>query len=240
MRSSPYGFEIEENCSSCSLRDEKFFCNLSDTALAAFDQASVAAVYPAGSVLYVEGQMSRGVYMICRGRAKLSIAARDGKSLITRVALAGELLGIGATILGQPYQATVETIEPCQIRQLRREDFVKFIRDHADGCYRVTEQLSIECHDANDHVRSLGLAHSASEKLAHLLLSWCDESGKATRDGTRVKMMITHHEVSQLIGTSRETVTRILGEMRARGILSIKGSTMVIHNRAALEAMVLL
>jgi len=240
MRSSPYGFEIVENCSSCSFRDNTFFCSLGATALKAFDQASVASVYPGGSVLYVEGQAARGVFMICRGKAKLSIASRDGKSLITRVAHAGELLGVGSAILDAPYQATVETIEPCQIRHVKREEFIKFIREHADACYRVTEQLSHECHNANDHIRSLGLSHSASEKLAHLILAWCEEGGREGATGTRLKMMMTHHEVSQLIGTSRETVTRILGEMRERGILSIRGSTMVIHNRAALEAMVLL
>jgi CRP/FNR family transcriptional regulator len=240
MRSSPYGFEIVENCSNCELRDEKFFCSVGAAAVRAFDQISVASVYPAGSVLYVEGQAARGVFMVCRGRAKLSIASRDGKSLITRVAHAGELLGVGSAILGAPYQATVETLEACQIRHVKREEFLHFIKEHADACYRVTEQLSRECHDASDHIRSLGLSHSASEKLAHLILSWCDEGGKESPQGTRVKMLMTHHEVSQLIGTSRETVTRILGEMRERGILSIRGSTMIVHNRAALEAMVLL
>ena len=238
MRSSPYGFEIVKNCSSCSLRDNTFFCSLGSAALKAFDQVSVASVYPGGSVLYVEGQTARGVFMICRGKAKLSIASRDGKSLITRVAHGGELLGVGSAILGAPYQATVETIEPCQIRHVKREEFVKFIRENADACYRVTEQLSRECHDANDHIRSLGLSHSASEKLAHLILAWCDEGGKDGATGTRVKMMMTHHEVSQLIGTSRETVTRLFSEFKRKQVIQLKGSTLVIRNKGALEALV--
>ena len=240
MRASPYGFEIVEDCTTCTIRDERFFCSLERTALQAFDQVSMATVYPSGSILYVEGQQSRGVFMLCRGRAKMSIAARDGKTLITRVALAGEILGVSCALSESAYQSTVETIEPSQVKFVKRDEFIRFMKQHAEACYRVAEQLTREVHESNDHIRSLGLSHSASEKLAHLILSWCDESGRKSEDGMRVKVLITHNEISQLIGTSRETVTRILGELKEKGIISIKGSTMTVHNKPALEAIVLL
>src|SRR6185369_198276 len=89
-----------------------------------------------------------------------------------------------------------------------------------------------------DHIRSLVLSHSAAEKLAHLLLEWMAENGKDVDNGTRIQLLMTHEDISQLIGTSRETVTRLLKEFREKRILSIKGASLTVHDRAALEALV--
>jgi len=79
----------------------------------------------------------------------------------------------------------------------------------------------------------------AGEKLANLILSWCAEHGKPGEGGIRVQMLMTHEDISQLIGTSRETVTRLLKEFREKKLISIKGATMTVHRRAALESLVL-
>ena len=84
------------------------------------------------------------------------------------------------------------------------------------------------------------LSHSAAEKLANLLLKWCAQNGKPAENGTRIQLLMTHEDISQLISTSRETVTRLLKDFRDQKILSIHGSTLIIHDRHALEALVLL
>lgn len=234
----PYGFEILENCLTCKWRTDQFFCSLSSDALKAFDSITFTTVYPAGSILYTEGQAPRGVFMLCNGRAKLSVTSSEGKRLITRVAEPGEVLGISCVISGKSYKSTAETLEPSQINFVKRDDFLRFLQNFGEACLHAAEQLSEECLVANDHVRSLGLSHSAAEKLAHLLLEWCDEAGNTTESGTRVKLMMTHEEISQMIGTSRETVTRLLGELKDQKVLSIKGSTLLIHDKSALEALV--
>ncbi len=237
---SPYGFEAFDNCLTCRYRGERFFCNLEPDALQAFDRITFTSVYPAGSILYAEGQSPRGVFMICRGRAKMTTTSSAGKTLITRVAEEGEVLGLSSALANKPHKATAETIEPCQINFVKKDDFDRFLKEHGDACFRAARQLSEECESSDDHVRALGLSHSAAEKLAHLLITWCDENGKTTDDGCRLKMMMTHQEISQMIGTSRETVTRLFGEFKEKKILSIKGSTLLIQDRDALERLVLL
>ena len=101
----------------------------------------------------------------------------------------------------------------------------------------VTQQLSNECQSAYEMVRSIGLSHSVSEKLARLLLQWSND-GQVTGDSIRLKIALTHEELAQLIGTSRETVTRTLGELKKRRVLELTGSTLLIRNRAALEGLV--
>lgn len=236
----PYGFEAFDNCLTCRHRGDQFFCNLEGPALEAFDRITFTSVYPAGSLLFTEGQSPRGVFMICRGRAKMTTTSSAGKTLITRVAEQGEVLGLSSVLADKAHQASAETIEPSQINFVKKDDFQRFLRDYGEACFQAARQLADECASSDDHVRSLGLSHSAAEKLAHLLLTWCEESGKDTTDGCRLKILMTHQEISQMIGTSRETVTRLFGEFKEKKILSIKGSTLMIHNRAELERLVLL
>ena len=76
---SPYGLELVENCLICKLRNDSFFCGLPKASLEAFEKIKFTAAYPAGAVLFVEGQSPRGIYMLCKGRVKLSTTSSDGK-----------------------------------------------------------------------------------------------------------------------------------------------------------------
>ncbi len=148
----------------------------------------------------------------------------------------GEVLGLSATISGKPHEVTAETIDPCQVNFVKRDDFLRFLKDDVQACFKVAEQLSERYHDACHEVRSLGLSHSAHEKLANLLLEWSSK-GDAAKPETRLKLRHTHEEIANMIGTSRETVTRLLAEMKRRQIVELKGSTLVIRNAAALRKM---
>ena len=238
LRTRPYGFESTENCQACAWRNERYFCNLPPSALSMFDRVSFIHVYPQASVLFSEGQAPRGLYMICRGSAKLTIGSGDGRSLVLHIAHAGEVLGLASVISGRDHKTTAETLEPSQIRFIKRDDFLRLSGEYHDACHHAALQLADECDANTDQVRSIGLSHSAAEKLAHLFLTWCDESGKETQDGIRVPMLMTHHDMAQLIGTSRETVTRLLKDFRDQGIISTKGSTLTIRNPGALNALV--
>ncbi|HUJ16095.1 MAG TPA: Crp/Fnr family transcriptional regulator [Thermoanaerobaculia bacterium] len=240
MRATPYGFEFFENCVMCKWRTEGFFCNLDSVALKIFDSLAFTNVYPEGAVLFAEAQPVRGVFLVCRGSVKLSISAGDGKTLITHIAQQGEVLGLSSAFTGNPYKSTAETLEPTQVNFVRRDDFLKFVREYDEACIRAARQLGQECESTADHIRALGLSHSAAEKLANLLLTWSNERGKPSEAGIRVQLLMTHEDISQLIGTSRETVTRLLKEFRDKGIIAIRGSALTILNNAALEALVLL
>ena len=234
---SPYGLEIVESCLTCKLRADKIFCNLPQPTVQALEAIKYTTAYPKGAVLFVEGQAPRGVFILCRGRVKLSICSSDGKTLILKIAEAGEVLGLSASVSGKPYELTAETLSPCQVNFVKREDFLRFLREHNDVCLRVAEQLSEKYNTACHEIRSLGLSHSAAEKLAKLLLEWSLKNGGA-RQPDRMKLTLTHEEIAQMIGTSRETVTRLFADFKKRQLIQLKGSTLVIRNRPALENLV--
>lgn len=235
--SSPYGLQLTESCLICKLREAGFFCELPKESLQELERIKYASGYPQGAVLFVEGQPPRGVYIVCSGRVKLSTTSRDGKTLILRIAQGGEVLGLHATVSGKAYELTAETLQPCQLDFIKREEFLRFLQNHGDACLNAARHLSQNCHNAYEMIRSLGLSHSVSEKMARLLLEWASD-GETTGDGIRIKVSLTHEEMAQLIGTSRETVTRVLGEFREKQLAQLRGSTLLIKNKAALERLV--
>ncbi len=234
---TPYGLPIVDNCLICKLRTEGFFCDLPKSSLQDFQAIRFATSYPEGAVLFVEGQESRGVFMICAGRVKLTTTSREGKTLILRISGPGELLGLQATVSGRAYELTAETLQPCQLDFVRRDDFVKFLETHADACMKAARQLTQNVKSAYEMIRSLGLSHSIGERVARLLLEWAHD-GDMTKDGIRIKISLTHEEIAQLIGTSRETVTRVLGEFKEKKLAELHGSTLLIRDLAGLEKLV--
>jgi CRP/FNR family cyclic AMP-dependent transcriptional regulator len=234
---SPYGLDIIEDCLNCKMRAEHIFCDLPPNALHSFEAIKYATAYPKGAVLFVEGQGPRGIFVLCKGRVKLSICSTDGKTLILKIAEPGEVLGLSATVSGKTYELTAETIDPCQVNFVKREDFLRFLKEHSDACFRVAEQLSDKYNTACREIRSLGLSHSAAEKLAKLLLEWSSKSGESNKQEPRVRLSLTHEEIAQMIGTSRETVTRLFAELKKRQIVLSRGATLVIRNKAALRAL---
>jgi CRP/FNR family cyclic AMP-dependent transcriptional regulator len=231
------GLNCVESCLDCHLRSRAFFCDLSQSSLEAFNKIKHAAVFPEHAVALVEGQSSWGIFILCQGRAKLSTTSRDGKTLIVRIAEPGEVLGLHALITGGRYELTVETMQPCQLDFVAREDMLRFLKNHADACFHATQHLARDCSDSYGVARTMGLSHSVSERFARFLLDTA-AAGSVSNGTVRVRLAMTHEEISQLVGTSRETITRLLSEFRRNEMAELEGSTLIIHNHPALKNMV--
>jgi CRP/FNR family transcriptional regulator len=233
-----HAFEIADNCGDCQLRFSRLFCNLPGDALQTLDTIKYTTSFPKGAVLFFEGQSPRGVFIVCKGRVKLSTCSSEGKALITQIAMSGELIGLSATLSGQPYEVSAETLEPCTMNYIKRDDFLRFLGQHGEACLKAAQHLSNDYHAAYEKARALGLSTSASEKLARLMLDWIERDGKPTEDGIQLKLTLTHEEIAQMISTSRETVTRLLGEFRGGNLIQIKGANLLIKDKNALESMI--
>lgn len=234
---SPYNLSIQDSCSNCTLSREGKFCELSPKALEDLQQVKYTGMYPKGSTLFVEGEKPRGVFILCSGKAKLTTSSSEGKTLIVRVAEAGEILGLGSTILDTPYEQSAETTEPAQVNFIRRDEFLRLMNTHSEILLRVAQQLSKSVLSAERDIRTFGLSQTTSERLAKLMLDWC-KSGEETPKGTRLKVLLTHEEIAQMIGTTRETVTRLLSDFKRKKIIDVKGSSVFILGKDALENMV--
>jgi CRP/FNR family transcriptional regulator, cyclic AMP receptor protein len=233
----PYGFEMNETCQSCKARKVGFFCQLSPKATKDFDSLKTSSAYPEGAVLFLENQDPRGVFIICEGEVKLTVSSSEGKTLILSIAKPGEILGLMSVVSGKPFEVTAETLHPSQIAFIRREDFLRFMTQYPEVYQGATRQLSSNYLKLCEQLRTVGLATSAPEKLARLLLEWSAEA-KATKLGTRIHLNLTHEEIAEFIGSSRETVTRTLTEFKNRNLVKLNGAILTIPDRAALESLV--
>ena len=192
------------------------------------------ATYPGGAILYIEKQDPRGVFVLCAGEVKLSISSSAGKTLILRIAKPGEILGLMPVLANTPYEVTAETLHPCQVAFIRRDDFLDLLVKHPEMHQGVVKQLTTLYNRACEQLRTVGLSASAPEKVARLLLDW-GANGKQTKSGTQITVPLTHEEIAEFVGTTRETVTRTLSEFKNKHLVVLQGSTLTIANRAALE-----
>ena len=231
----PYGLELNEGCKTCKVKAGGFFCQFPPAVMKDFDAIESTAIYPKGALLFMENQDPGGVFVLCEGEVKLSISSSEGKTLIMRVAKSGEILGLMATLSGSPYEVTAETLYPCQVAFVRREDLLRFIAKHPEASQGVGRQMSAQYQGACEQLRTVVLSASAHEKLARLLLAW-SAGTQETKEGTRIKLPLTHEEIAEFIGTTRETVTRTLSDLKVRHLVAIHGSTLMIPSRAALES----
>jgi len=231
------GLRCVESCLNCHLRCNSFFCDLSPESIEDFNRIKHAAVFPEHAVVLVEGQNPWGVFILCQGRVKLSTTSREGKTLIVRIAEAGEVLGLHAVVTGGQYELTVETMQPCQLNFVGREDMLHFLNTHTDASLHAIQHLARDCSDSYGVVRTIGLSHSVSERFARFLLETAAD-GEVSNGKVRVRLAMTHEEIPQLVGTSRETITRLLSEFRKNAMVELKGSTLIIHNRPALKNLV--
>src|SRR5690348_356320 len=125
---------------------------ISQQALAALEKIEHTTNFPAGAIIFMEGQPARGVYVLRKGRVKLLTTNSDGRTLIMKIAKPGEALGLNSVITGKPYDLTAEILQPAELAFIPRADFMKCITEHGDACMHFASHLSRDCQAAYDLV----------------------------------------------------------------------------------------
>jgi CRP/FNR family transcriptional regulator, cyclic AMP receptor protein len=229
-----YSHYPPEDCIHCEHRHLRAFCNLTDEALKDYDRIGIMVNHARGARLFSEGDAARNVFVICFGQVKVSASSRDGKTMILKIAGPGDVMGLSAVLANLPHEVTAEVIEPCQVKTIRKQDFVEFLGRHGVASMHAAQSLSNEYMTVFHDAKRLALSNSAAGRLARLLLDW----GRAAANGKpeiKFTMALTHEEIANMAGTSRETVTRLLNQFRRDQWIAIKGSSMTIVKPEELE-----
>jgi len=210
-----------------------FLARLDRRCLARVKATTLGASYARGAVLFAEEHRPDGVYVILEGRAKLSVSSHNGKSLALGFFGPGTVLGLEGAILGWPYMATAEIVEPAKAAFMARGDLLRHLGRSEKATLEAAELVSETCYFLLSRIKANELSESAQEKLVRFLLEVPGHPGADAE--TRLKLDLSQEAVAQMIGTSRETVARLLSRLRKRGILDWRRSKIVIRDRAALE-----
>ena len=199
---------------------------------------TLSSLYGRGKVLFNEGEVLKGVYILRTGRATVSISSSAGRIVILRVAEPGDLLGLNSTLCNCPYETTVKTVEPCHADFISRDELITLMERSRQGTQALLMILSRELAELEDRARILLLPQSSSARLARLLLQWSVESGVNGSRTVRIDKWFTQEDIAQMIGSSRETVTRLLSTLSRRKIIQITPDCILIRNQVALKAIV--
>jgi CRP/FNR family transcriptional regulator, cyclic AMP receptor protein len=158
---------IQQSCLNCILRPDRLFCDLPENVLQVFDTVKENLTCPRNTILFRERQPARGVFVLCEGRAKLSVCSESGKRLTLRIAVPGDVLGLSASLTGSTYEVTAELLDNAQVAVVQRKDLLRFLRAHREACLHVITLLSQDLHVAYDRVRSVGLGRARRPRTAH-------------------------------------------------------------------------
>ena len=188
----------------------------------------------AQTVLFSEDELPTSVLYLVKGQVKLSMNSSSGRRHILGIAHPGETLGLAASLCGNRFDTTAETLGRCKLASIDRDIYLDFLARRPAAYKNVARELCLDRTRAHEQLRTMGLTATAPARLARLLLEWCDD-GQKTNQGTRLSCAFTHGEIGEFIGASRETVTRIFSDFKCQELLKSRGSTLIISNVKALE-----
>ncbi|HYL92464.1 MAG TPA: Crp/Fnr family transcriptional regulator [Alphaproteobacteria bacterium] len=198
----------------------------------------IPVYYPKGGSFFLEGQPPSGVFLLRSGRAKEFMISSQGKTTIVRVAGPGSLLGLPSVLAGIYHDSTVETLEPAHAGFIRKATFLQLLKTSHQLNQMVASQLIRNCREAYESIRCLDASRSVAERFARLLLQWADSPLRNQSPGSagpRIRVILTHEEIGQFVGSTRETMCRVVGEFRKKRWITTKGSTWTIANVDALR-----
>jgi CRP-like cAMP-binding protein len=199
------------------------------------DKAEIAEVRRR-KVLYLPGDPGRSVFFVVGGRVKVSKVTRDGKELTLAYLGPGDIFGELCLLAGGPREEMAEAVENALVTELDASEFSSLVARHAGLGLGLAKVLAARRRDLESKIERL-IFRDVQTKLAELLLDLSNEYGVKDARGTRVTLKITHQEMANLIGSTRETVSLTLSDFRRRGLIQIEGRRVIIADPERLQAL---
>jgi CRP/FNR family cyclic AMP-dependent transcriptional regulator len=222
-----------QSCITCALH--RSFCHSSEELRAAFDGLKTTVTYGKGETIFHEDDRCQSVFAVCEGSAKLVTTSSEGRVLLLRFAQPGEMLGLAEAVRGPgPYRCSAVAAENSILAVIPRETFLRFLGTYPEARLGLTVALSEQYKFAQRETKFLGFGDTSTVRLAHLLLEWSAEHGVPGEDGVHIPLHVTHGDLAQAIGATRETVTRLLGHLTRAGLIERRANAIVVLRPAEL------
>jgi CRP/FNR family cyclic AMP-dependent transcriptional regulator len=212
------------------LKKVPLFESLPEGELAHFAELTREKTYPKGSVILFENDRGDSLFLVASGQVKVVLIGEDGREVILSVLGAGSFFGEMALIDDSPRSAHVIAMEDATLLVLRREDFQARLRSSPEVAIGLLRELSRRLRRADEKIGSLVLL-DVNGRVADLLLRAALEEG-----GDMIRRKLTHHTIAQMIGSSRETVSRTMRDFVERGLIQVTRKDITITDRQALLA----
>ncbi len=169
------------------------------------------------------------LFIIESGRVKVVLYGESGREMILTIFRSGDFFGEMSLLDGQPRSANVIALENARVLVLSREDFVRHLQEVPTTALNILSEMSMRLRRADEVIGNLALL-DVYRRLARLLIDMAHRDGEDTDEGVLIRERPTQQDLASMIGTSRETVSRVLSEFQRRGFLSMQGKTILLSH----------
>lgn len=216
------------------IRKVPLFSELSEEEQLLVGELVLDRTYGQSRIIFMEGEPGEALFFVKSGRVKIFKLSEDGREQILDIMRAGDIFAAVAFLDGGPYPASAEALEDARIALIRNQDFERLIEDYPRIAIKVLKVLAGRLRRAHDQVTDLALKDTHG-RMASMLLKLADQHGIRTPDGVLMDLALTHQQLASLIGTSRETVTRILRKFRHDGAIKIDKRGITVASESKLR-----
>ena len=231
--------QVPAGCAACANRRPGWFCSLGSSVLADLELATSTITLPAQASLFHQGDDARCLYLICSGYLKLTAGRMDDRQMIVRIAGPGSMLGLYAVLSHGMYEVSAQSLTSAQLRPVERDRFLGFLRTHKEAQMRAVQCICQEYRFALQDACRIALAETVAARLGRLMLELGNQIGEHLNGGSfRFPLLLTHEEMASMTCTTRETVTRTLGQFRKEGWISIEDSLVTVHQPERLQTLI--
>ena len=210
------------------LRTVPIFSELSDEDISSLAHLALRKRYPKDTVVFFENEEGDFFFTILEGRIKVTILGDDGREVILSVLGPGDFFGEMALLDNEPRSATAIAVEESELLSLHRNDFQSVLNDNRSITSALIRVLSARLRRANHQISTLALL-DVYGRVARVIVDMAREEGRRLKDGRIAFRRATHQEIANRIGTTRETVTRMLKDLERQGLIHVEGKEMVVQ-----------
>jgi CRP/FNR family cyclic AMP-dependent transcriptional regulator len=210
------------------LRTVPIFSELADQDIASLAHLALRKRYPKDTVVFFENEEGDFFFTILEGRIKVTILGDDGREVILSVLGPGDFFGEMALLDNEPRSATAIAVEESELLSLHRSDFQSVLNDNRSITNALIKVLSARLRRANHQISTLALL-DVYGRVARVIVDMAREEGKRLRDGRIAFRRATHQEIANRIGTTRETVTRMLKDLERQGLIHVEGKEIIVQ-----------
>ncbi|GEA16700.1 MAG: family transcriptional regulator, cyclic receptor protein [Moorella sp. (in: firmicutes)] len=209
------------------LRQVPVFADLSPEELQHIASLALLRRYRKNMYIFMEGEPGDAIYFVKKGAIKLFQVLEDGREKILHFVREGEIFAEVLLFEGGPYPATAETLEDTEVGIIRNADMERLLSQHGEIAVKIIKVMSRRLRRAQEHIRDLALK-GAYGRLASTLLQLARDYGTPREDGVTIDLNLSQQELASLIGTSRETVARILSDFKRLGAVGVERQRITI------------
>ena len=215
-------------------RQVPLFSGLEDEDLESLISVATRRKYPKEGVIFFEHDVGDALFMIVSGRVKVTILSDDGREIILAMLSDGDFFGEMSLLDNEPRSATAIALQETEMVVLHQRDFLSIVEKRPRVLINLLSVLSSRLRKANQQIGNLAL-HDVYGRVARILLEMASENGNRQPDGRVSFRRPTHQEIANMIGATRETVSRMISDLHRQGYIEISGKNVIIQDALTRE-----